>query len=1174
MKTQGAAIIRPAAICLAGIGFAALSAEAWTVTKTSSDQPYIASDSDLLQRNVSAVDTNGLSLYFESGTSGLLESLADGNTGPGNKDNALFIKSGTVVYTLDTASQPAGYVITGIDTYSGWQDGGRNDQSYEVSFRKVGAATFGDAVAVAYTGVGLKEARVRLTDLNIAGVEAILFTFPAQENGGVGYKEIDVFGLTHLPSFTAAGWSSGTAFPVSGSDLLQTALTGTHDALGYYSESNWTNAFAAALTDGSFGSANKTTGTCGITGGTMTYTLDPTNHPAGYAVTALDTFTGWSDSGRDNQTFWVSFLKTGSSSFGDLIPVTYTGAVSLAHVNVTNLDLTGIQAVRFTFPPQENSGVGYKEFDLLGAPPAYTEVTRRDSGPQGVASNDAAHVLLTEGTGTPGAVTLAAATTVIGTLTQGFTEDVASLDPAGQTLALGGLFLRPDAGGLNVGTGSGNGTLAGTRAPLVLCNWSPRELTLRADVTNTAAAGALLKTGTGPLTLYSTNTCPGGTAATAGTLKLAGGASLGSGPVAFDGASLQLDGGTVNPATGNAWRLSFANGTLSQTGGNLTYGGYLLAWNETLNLSGGASYVGTDTLLGWGGTNTSVTISGSHSANWRVTRLSSGTVSVNLQSGGKLYTDRLYCSAGATGSVLFDGGVLAVSSIAPTLSPLDWVGVTSGSLNLSVRNGGAVIDTENGSVTLRRPLLQDGASTGGLTKTGRNTLTLAISNGFSTCTYAGDTAVLGGTLKLSAPTVSPLPAGTRMTVATDALLDLSGVSQTVAELNGGGRVINTSATGAVFTVGGNNVSTNFSGQLEGALTLVKTGTGTLTLSGANTLTNGVRVMGGTLQLAPLPVAIRNAGFELPLFASGGWAYLTGDSVAGGWIMSGHPVEHNGTGIARNGSPWVNTAPQGLQAGYLQSTSFCLQTVTVQRAGTYQLAFSAANRPTYAAANVEVLIDDASVAAWGAAAFANGGAFKTYETNFVLSAGTHELKLKGTSSTGGDTTTCIDDVRLSGHGAAAPGTLPTNTVVEVAAGAALDLNGTDQPLSGLSGSGLVTNGTLSVCGVLAPGGTNAVGSLTLAAATTLRGTLLIDTALDGSCDRLHMQGDLDLSHLTLQLQDPSLLKPGVPYVIATCTPGGLSGPFAATNLGNRRAVSYDNLNGRVTLIYSGTLISVR
>lgn len=1161
----------------AAFGLAACDALAWTVTKVSSDQPYSVSDTDLLQRNVSSVTTN-LILYAENNTSGILESLTDGIMGPGYTAGSLYICSGTVTYTLDTVSQPAGYLITGLDTYSGWQDGGRNDQNYEVSFRKVGSGTFGNAITNTYTGVSLREARIRLTDLNLAGVDAIKFTFPTQENGGVGYKELDVFGMANAPTSTITGASSSTAYPVSNTDLLQTALGGTNDALAYYVEGNWTNAFSPVLIDGSFGSANKWLGTCGITGGALTYTLDMTNCPAGYTISAIDTYTGWNDTGRVNQNYWVCFRKVGASSFSDAIAVTYTGADKLTRVTVTNLNQTRVEAVRFTFPSQQNNGVGYKEFDVIGATPAYTNVTRRDSGSKTVVSNGTADVQITEGTGTPGNLTLEAATTVVNSLTQGATEDVATLDPAGQTLALGGLFLRSGAGGLAIGTGSNNGTLAGTQSPFIICNLSTNEITLRAAITNSAVAGSLLKTGNGALTLSSaTNTSPGGTEVTAGTLRLAGSASLGSGPVSLSGAKLQMDGGTVSPAISNAWKLSFADSTLNQTAGSLSYGGYLQALNTALNLSGGTSYVGTDILLGWGGTNTTATISGSHTANWRVTRFSSGTVTVNLLSGGKLYTDRLYCSAGAVGSVFFDGGLLGVSSIAPTLNASDWLGVASGSLSLSVKDGGAVIDTDNGSVTLRRPLLRYGTSAGGLTKTGRNTLTLALTNLNNTaCTYAGDTAVLGGTLKLgSAP--APLPTGTRMTVATDAVLDLNGVSQTVGELNGGGRVVNATSSNAVLTVGGNNASTNFSGQIEGAVSLVKAGSGTLTLSGANTFTNRTQILGGTLQLSPLPLAIVNAGFELPAMTTGEcWGYLTSDGVTGGWRMNGAPSVNNGTGIARNGFPtnarWVTTSPQGFQIAYLQGTSYCFQTVTVQRAATYQLSFSAANRPTYIADNIEVLVDGASVATWPNSVFASNGVFMNVATNFYLTAGAHELRFQGTSP-GGDTTTAIDDIRLVGYGASAPGTLSTNMAMEIAAGATLDLNGTDQPLAGLSGSGLVTNGTLSVSGIIAPGGTNTVGSLTLATATALNGTLLIDVAQNGTSDLLRVGGSLDLSGLTLQIQDVNQFKPSASYVIATCAPGSLTGRFAATNLGTKRNVSYNTASGQVLLICRGLLITI-
>jgi len=1164
------------AATVAAFGLAAGSAQAWTRTTSNNDQPYTVSGTDLLQRNVSSVDTNGLALYFEGGVSGTLDFLTDGMVGSGNREDAFSIASGSITYMLDTSKSPSGYIITGLDTYSGWQDGGRVDQNYVVSFRKAGDVTFGNAITNTYTS-GMKETRISLTDLNLPGIDAVKFTFLAQENNGVGYKEFDLFGMAYAPSSTITGSSSGTAYPVSATDLLQTALGGTNDAITYYSESNWTNAFSPALIDGSFGSANKWLGTCGIVGGTMTYTLDLTNNPAGYTISAIDTYSGWSDSGRDNQNYLVSFRKAGSSSFGDAIAVAYTGSVMLTHVNITNLNLTRVEAVRFMFPAQENNGVGYKEFDVSGAGPAYTDMTRRDSGSKTVASNDTSDVRITEGSGTPGTITLGAATTVINSLTQGATEDIVTLDPAGQTLALGGLFLRSDAGGLAIGTGSGNGTLVGTQPSFVVCNLSTNGLTFRAAITNSTGTGVLLKTGNGILTLTSTNASPGGTEVIAGTLRLAGNGSLGNGPVTINGAVMQLDSGTVSPAIGNSFKLSFANGVVNQTGGSLSYGGYLQAQNETLNLSGGTSTVGTDTLLGWGGTNTAVTIGGSHTANWRVTRFSSGTVTATLQSGGKLYTDRLYSSVGAAGTLMFDGGVLGVSSISPALYPSDWLSVTAGSLNLSVMDGGAVIDTDNGSVTVRRPFLRYGTSAGGLAKTGRNTLTLTITNLNSACTYAGDTAVLGGTLKLGAPP-APLPAGTRLTVAADAVLDLNGVTQTVGELNGGGRVINASSTNAVLTVGGNNASTNFAGKIEGAVTLVKTGTGTLTLSGANTFTNGTQIAGGTVRLSPLPVTIVNAGFELPAMTTGEfWGYLTTDGTTDGWKMSGNTGNNTGSGIARNGAPtnapWVTTSPQGVQIGYLQGASYMSQTVTVQRAATYLLSFRAANRPiNYTPDNVEVLVDGVSKASWTNSLFATGAVFNSYATNFFLAAGTHELRFQGTSP-GGDTTTALDDIQLVGYGASAPGTLPTNMVMDVAAGATLDLNGTDQPLSGLSGSGLVTNGTLSVHGVIAPGGTNAVGTLTLATATSLSGTLLVDVSPSGASDLLQVGGGLDLSGLTLQIQDVSQFKPAASYVIATCAPGSLTGRFAATNLGTKRTVSYNNVSGQVLLVCRGLLITI-
>lgn len=1156
---------------------ATLAASAATTTKTESNQPYTVSDTDLLQRNVSAVDTNGAVLYFEGGIAGVPAYLTDGTTGPGNREMAFNLAGGPITYYLDTTTSPSGYTITGLDSYSGWQDGGRVDQNYVVSFRRLGSSTFESAITNSYAS-GMKETRISVSDIGLNNVDAIKITFLAQENNGVGYKEFDLFGMATTTNFSLTGISGSTAYPVSSNDLLQSASVVSNSTFAYYAEGGFTNALIPALADGSFGSPNRWLGTCGITGGALTYTLNTTNNPSGYTINSLDSFTGWNDNGRDNQNFLVSFRKVGSTSFGDTFPVCYTGSVMLTHVNVTNLSLAHVDAVRFTFLAQENGGVGYKELDLLGAPPLYTEVTSLDSGSKVIASNDTASVFVTDGSGNRSPITLGTASTAIDSLVQGTTTGLTVIDPAGQTLALNGLFLRPDAGILAIT----NGTLLGLQSPLVVGNASSNAVVLGAAIANRAPAGFLLKTGPGTLTLASTNSSPGGTEVSGGTLRLVSGASLGSGYVNVHDGTLQLDGGLVNPATSNSMRLCFINATLNQTAGSLSYGGYLQAQNTALNLSGGSSYLVADALLGWGGTNTTATIGGTHSADWRTTRFSSGTVSLTLQSGGKLYTDRIYSSVGATGSVYFDGGTLAVSSQNPSLYSSDWLGVASGSLSLLVRDGGAVIDTANGGVTIRRPFLRDGASAGGLTKTGANTLTLLLTNSAATvCTYAGDTAVLGGTLKLW-PGSSPLPPNTRLSVADGAFLDLNGATQAVGEASGAGRIVNTSTTNAVLTVGGDNASTNFSGIIDGAVSLVKTGAGTWTLSGANAFSNGVRISGGTLRLAPLPVAIVNAGFELPALSTNntgaGFQYQTSDGLSGGWIMSGNTGNNTGSGVAYSGyptnAPWSFSAPQGVQIGYLQGGSYMYQTVTVQRAGTYRLAFSAANRPRYQADNVFLYIDNGLAASWTNAVFASNGIFANFATNVDLSTGPHELRFVGTIATpGGDTTTTLDDLHLFSAGNTAWSNLPTGAVVTVDAGATLDLNGTTAALSALSGSGTVSNGTVAVQGVIAPGGTNVLGTLTLAASTSLSGTLLVDVAADGTCDRLQVQGALDLSGLRLQIQDLDKLQSSEPYLIATCAPGGLSGRFVATTLGTKRVVSYDAARGRVSLIRAGLLITL-
>src|SRR5438105_14411440 len=90
-----------------------------------------------------------------------------------------------------------------------------------------------------------------------------------------------------------------------------------------------------------------------------------------------------------------------------------------------------------------------------------------------------------------------------------------------------------------------------------------------------------------------------------------------------------------------------------------------------------------------------------------------------------------------------------------------------------------------------------------------------------------------------------------------ATFDLGGFSETINGLSNSGAgssVVDNSAssTTPTFTIGGNNISGTFSGVIQntaGTLSLTKTGTGTLTLSGANTFGGAATINAGTLSVS-------------------------------------------------------------------------------------------------------------------------------------------------------------------------------------------------------------------------------------------------------------------------------------------------------------------------------------
>ena len=129
---------------------------------------------------------------------------------------------------------------------------------------------------------------------------------------------------------------------------------------------------------------------------------------------------------------------------------------------------------------------------------------------------------------------------------------------------------------------------------------------------------------------------------------------------------------------------------------------------------------------------------------------------------------------------------------------------------------------------------------------------------------------------------------------------------------------NSGATPITLTLGGNNYDSSYAGVLSGGGSLIKTGSGTLILAGANTYTGSTVINGGTLQVDGIlasPITVSN-GVTL---AGGGLVNAAVTVAAGGSVTAG-----DGTGgdlavssLTFNGTGTVNV---GTLSGYTSTAA--------------------------------------------------------------------------------------------------------------------------------------------------------------------------------------------------------------------------------------------------------------
>ena len=375
-----------------------------------------------------------------------------------------------------------------------------------------------------------------------------------------------------------------------------------------------------------------------------------------------------------------------------------------------------------------------------------------------------------------------------------------------------------------VGSLSGAGNVVLGSKNLVVCGHDNSTTTFSGVI---SGSGGL--TVCGRLTLSGANTFTGDTYV-AGTLRLVGTNELspdsnvyGPGTLIIAG-SQEIRGGLVNGISLTSDRVVLENGSLTFGRGNVDFGISHLSGTGTLIKEG------TGTL----------SVASVNSDFVGLIRVNGGTLrpiaAPNVFSASAAYS----IASGATMDLRSD-----FHNFDQTIGSLDGGGnVLTGSSRLTT--GGLNTDTTFSGVI---------SGGGGLTKTGTGVFTLSGVN-----TYTGSTLITSGMLRTGV--ADALATSSSVDISAGATLDLGGFNQSLNTISGAGTIQLSAST---FTLGGNDTSSTFAGTVAGSGAVVKSGSGTLRLSGASNYAGQTSVNGGSIQALAAGTLSANSNY---LIASG------------------------------------------------------------------------------------------------------------------------------------------------------------------------------------------------------------------------------------------------------------------------------------------------------------------
>ena len=452
--------------------------------------------------------------------------------------------------------------------------------------------------------------------------------------------------------------------------------------------------------------------------------------------------------------------------------------------------------------------------------------------------------------------------------------------------------------------------------------------TLAVSGTVSGSGSNLTKSGSGTLVLSGTNSYSGSTGVTAGILNIQSGGALAgsSGVTVSGGAALQLQGTitttAATPLTLNGAGVSSA-GALENVSDANTYSGLITLGSATMigSDAGSLTLSNTGTISG-SGYNLTLTGAGNGSlagiigtGSGSLTKSGNGTWTLggaNTYGGGTTVTGGTLAltGAGTLGSVdnsltVNTGGTLDLGGTSQT------VGNFTGTGGTVAGNGGSatlVIGYSNGTGGNFAGALTNGTGTLALTKTGTGILTVSGTN-----VYGGATTISAGALNLQS---NGAASGSGIAVTSGAALQLSGgittTNAVALTLNGAG--LAASPIGALESVSGSNTYTGLItlgsdatiSSATAATTLTLSHTGTITGAGFNLTLTGA----GNGSLASM---IGTGAGALVKNGSGTWTLGGANTYGGATTVNAGTLVYNLLGCISNSSA-INLGSGGNAVG--------------------------------------------------------------------------------------------------------------------------------------------------------------------------------------------------------------------------------------------------------------------